>query len=162
MHELGDWEPEHETRPLADGAVDRNLAIHHLRQAATDRKAESGSAVGAGVPGIHLNERVEHSLQIPGRNSDPRVLDRDAGPLMVSLVLVDVRAFSHRAPHRYATTGLCEFHGIGQQVREDLLHALRVAHVLDLGIAFDRSGQLDAFGCRLRTKAIPRSSTWAT
>src|SRR5512143_2830582 len=132
---IGRGQPKGEPRPLAGDALDADVATHDLRQIAADREPEPGPAMRPGVAGVDLHERVKYPVQVVMRDSHARVLNRDAGPALRAI------AWRNRGLRRGAATNrdtsACgrELDGVRQQVRDDLLNALRIAEVFGARIA---------------------------
>ena len=92
-----------------------------------------------------LTEAFEDQRQKLRRNALPRVLDRQDDVVGVGPGRRGIQANSHHAP------GRSEFHGVAEQVPEDLLQARRVAHNHGVAgenvhfqvVAFGIGGRLD-------------------
>jgi len=69
------WQPDREGRPTAGFAVDCDVAAHHARKLARDRKAEPRSAVAARGQVIGLGEILL------GRHANARIHNRKLDPI---------------------------------------------------------------------------------
>ena len=95
-------------------------ALHRLHELAADGKTEAGPAVSPGDAGVRLQERDENSVEQFRLDADAGVRDAESQE-----DAVDGGQRSHR--HGYGAF-LGKFQGVGQQVQQHLLQALRVSH----------------------------------
>src|SRR3954451_24680831 len=98
-------------RSDVEHAVEDQLAAMQFDQRLGDRQTETGTLVAARQVIFNLFKRLQYFFQLLGRDPDPGILDRDQQiPLRIAAVIDNDTA---------ARVG--EFHGIGQQVEQDLL-----------------------------------------
>jgi hypothetical protein len=102
-------------------ALQPDLPVHHLDQAAADRQAQAGAAVLAGGGHVALREGLEQAVGLLPRHADAGVLHRKAelAPLARRLQRL------HAQPDLPA---LGELDRIADQVGEDLPEAKRITH----------------------------------
>src|SRR5436190_17572228 len=92
-------------------AVEDQLAAMQFDQRLGDRQTQPGTLVAARQVIFNLFKRLQYFFQLLGRDPDPGILDRDQQiPLRIAAVIDNDTA-----------ARLGEFHGIGQQVEQDLL-----------------------------------------
>ena len=104
-----------EGRTVAWFALDGDVAAERAREVTRDREPEPGAFAMATLRVAHLHERLEQLAEVRGRDARPGVTHVDP----------DVVASAHRREADAA--GLGELDGVGEQVRDDLRHALGVA-----------------------------------
>ena len=127
-----------------------DLAAEQVRELAADRETQAGSSVLSAGAGVGLHEGLEDDLLLLGRNADAGVGDLEGdhrGCLLEHRVLRAPAALraGDVEPHA-ALRG--ELEGVGQQVLEHLLQALRVGRdgASQIGIEIDLERQLPRFG----------------
>jgi len=99
-----------EHRTLPDGALDPQTAAVQLDELARKGQAESRALLLVGVVATNLAEFLEDGLVIFGRDSNSGVVHRDD----------HVAVFASRANVDPSAVGR-EFHGVGEQIEQDLL-----------------------------------------
>ena len=120
---------EREGAPLAERALDPDLAAEQPGDLPADRQAQAGAAVLAAGARVGLLERLEDDLQLVRRDADAGVAHRerdDRGPPGRG---PGGRRSSPPWPGRPAGSTLPvlgELEGVGQQVPQHLLQPLRV------------------------------------
>src|SRR5262249_32626515 len=97
---------------LAELALEAEAAALQLDQAACQRQAEAGAFVAAVEAALGLGEGLQHAYQILGSDADTGIADRE----LAAAALDDVP--THVDPAAYRR----EFHGVREQVDDDLLH----------------------------------------
>src|SRR5262249_39515458 len=113
------WQTHCERRALAWLAVNADRAAHHLAEVARDRQPQTGPATLARRRGINLVKRLEQLLHLLPAHADARIRHREHHPV-ATLALVATGL------QRDATL-VGELARIGQQVEQDLPHALFVS-----------------------------------
>src|SRR5688572_3284308 len=130
------WQPQAERAAFAGLAIDGELAVHHLSETAADRETETGAAVRPGVAAHALDERLEDVADLVGRDAAAGVGDADTRPRTCRVVVVMHTRMGPRTffpADRHETAGRGELDRIRQQVQQDLLHALTVSVVQQVG-----------------------------
>ena len=138
-------EVEGEERTLARIALDVDLAAEEPGDLPRDREPETGAAVLAAGGPVRLLEGLEDDLLLVLGDADAGVLDVEADHRAgreQRRGLEEGAVLHHLDPHRDASL-LGELEGVGEEVLQDLLQALRVgANVRgDLRLDLDREIQ---------------------
>ena len=118
-------EREREHRSSPRRALDAHRAIHRLREAPADHEAQPRPPEFPRDRGVRLRERLEQGADALWGYSNPRVPHRTLDLDEASL-LARGRLPARRDAHE-DLAGVGEFHGVAQQVHEDLPHPRPVA-----------------------------------
>ena len=130
---FGHRQADAEDRALADRAVDRDLALHPLDDAAGDGEAEAGAAVTPAELAVALLEFLEQARHAVFGDARTGVVNRKREHA-VAAVLDD---------HPDAA-GLGELHRVAGEVDEDLAQPVRVADDARRHVRRDEGRDLDA------------------
>lgn len=120
---------EREGAALSVDAVEIDFAAEQRGQFAADGEAEAGATIFARGAGVGLLEGLEDVLLLLRSDADAGVLDGEAddsrGLAEYGVVRAPAGGGHVHAHFHFAVRG--EFHGVGEQVLENLLEPLRVA-----------------------------------
>src|SRR5689334_6029789 len=109
-------ERECERRALTGLALDPDTPAVQLDELAREREAETGALVLLGVVRPDLAELFEHRVEIFRGNADAGIAHGDLDLAVQTL-----------AAHLHAATLAREFHGVGEQIEQDLLDLALIA-----------------------------------
>src|SRR4051795_3772764 len=118
---FGGRQPEPETTPAGRGIRDADCPGMPRDDSSADRQTQAGPG---GVPPADLCERLEDPLALLGRHAGA-VVDHVDPPVPALFALGD--------HHHLGTVRVRILDGVGEQVLEDLLHALHVGNHRRLG-----------------------------
>ena len=118
-----------ERAALAVDAGELDFAAEQHRQLAADGEAQAGAAVFARGAGVGLLEGFEDEPLLLRRDADAGVLDGEGDDLLglAEHRMIGAPALRGQADAHLDVAVGGELDGVGQQVLEDLLQALRVA-----------------------------------
>src|SRR4030095_16829451 len=140
---------EMESAALSGFTLDPDLSAHHADQAVGNGEAEAGAAVLAAHGAVGLRERFKNgALLFPG--------DTDSG---ISNGEMQAKMFVGNGidgyvDHDFAALG--ELQGCAEKVQNDLAQADRVAEKIFRNIAFQVTGELEAFLCGADAQRLDR------
>ena len=120
---------EGESAALPVDAGELDFAAEQHGQLAADGKAEAGAAVFAGSAGVGLLEGLEDEPLLLRRDADAGVLDGEGYDLrgLAEHRVIGAPALRGKTDAHFDVAVSGEFDGVGEQILEDLLEALRVA-----------------------------------
>ena len=126
-----------EGRAFTQGAADGDVSAHQSGKALADGKAEAGAPEAPGGGRVFLDERAEQFVQGIRGDADAGVLDFEGQIPLASDVLAAVHVEGDEAAGG-------EFHGVVEQIDEDLADAGTVPDEAGGQARADAAGQLDA------------------
>ncbi len=141
---------ERERAALAVDAGEADFAAQEHGQLAADGQAEAGAAVLARGAGVGLLEGLEDEPLLLRRDADAGVLDGEGDDLLglAQHRVIDAPARRGKADTDVHMALRRELDGVGEQVLEDLLQALRVADqgARQVGVEMHMERQVLVFG----------------